>query len=60
MEHWLAVTLLWGGGTLIVLCLLKLLFSLMSNPFDDLDDEDLKEIDEAGKNLTDLGGKINF
>lgn len=59
MEHGLMLALLWGGGTLVVLYLIRFIFTLIPNPFDELDDEDIKEIDEMGKNITDLGGKVD-
>lgn len=60
MEHGLILALAWGGGTLIVLTLIRLVFSLMSNPFDELDEEEIKEFDEAGSNISNLGGNIDL
>lgn len=58
MGHELTLALLWGAGTLVVLCLLKFIFTLIPNPFDELDEEDIKEMEEAGKSLADISDKI--
>lgn len=54
------LALAWAGGTLLVLTLIRLIFSLMSNPFDELDEEEIKEFDEAGSNISNLGGNIDL
>lgn len=59
LEHILFLIAIWGGGTLLICTILYWIFKHFQNPFDELDDEDLKDIDEVGKTVSDLAGNID-
>lgn len=60
MEHAFALACLWGLGALAVLSFFSWLFTKIPNPFDELDDDDIKEIEDAGKNILDISGNDMF
>lgn len=59
LEHILIQIAVWGGGTFLVCLAGYWCFKWFQNPFDELDEEEIKEFDELGKTLTDLTGNIN-
>lgn len=58
LEHLIFLCAVSGAGTLLVCLLFYFLFKLIKNPFDELGDEDIQEIDDMKSTLIDISGNL--
>lgn len=56
LEHYLLLGLLAGVGALFICSIVYWIFKRFENPFDNLDESDLSDLDKIGSSLSNFGG----